>query len=135
MRSARWGAYLDRRITVNVLDRPGAPAHGFVLCRFADLPDLAGREFSFGQPPIAFEMFVVRKGAAVFAYVNDCPHTHAPLNWLPNQFLDPSRTHLQCSMHGARFRIEDGFCILGPCKSDSLAAVPTALCNGEVVIA
>ncbi len=106
-----------------------------MLCRFDQLRDPGGREFTFGVPPYAFEMFVVRKGAAVFGYLNDCPHNRSPLNWVPDQFLDPSRTHIQCSTHGAQFNIEDGLCIWGPCKGGSLTKVPVKIENGDVIVA
>ena len=80
-------------------------------------------------------MFVVRRGDEVFGYLNVCPHTGAPLNWMARKFLDPSRTLIQCATHGARFRIEDGVCISGPCNGKSLTAVPVRIEDGNVVIA
>jgi nitrite reductase/ring-hydroxylating ferredoxin subunit len=37
-------------------------------------------------------------------------------------------------MHGARFRIADGYCVFGPCLGKSLAAVPVAVVDGMVVL-
>ena len=111
------------------------PAVGTVLCRLDDIADPGGREFSFGQPPHAFEMFVVRQGERAFGYVNDCPHTHSPLNWLADRFLDPSGTLIQCGTHGARFRIDDGLCVGGPCPGAYLRGVPVKVEAGAVVVA
>ena len=80
-------------------------------------------------------MFLVRRGPDVFAYRNDCPHTHSPLNWMADRFLDPSRMLVQCATHGARFRIEDGFCVSGPCAGKSLTPVAVRIENGAVLIA
>ena len=110
------------------------PAPGTVLCQLADIADPGGREFSFGRPPHEFTMFVIRRGSQAFGYVNDCPHARSPLNWLPDKFLDPSRTLIQCATHGARFRIEDGFCVGGPCPGKSLLAVPVRVEGGAVVV-
>ncbi|MEE8263379.1 MAG: Rieske (2Fe-2S) protein, partial [Gammaproteobacteria bacterium] len=40
--------------------------------------------------------------------------------WVPDQFLDETGNLLQCATHGALFRIEDGFCVAGPCTGASL---------------
>jgi len=96
---------------------------GTLICKLEEIDDLTGREFIFGEGPDAFELFVVRKGEKVFGYRNNCPHTHSPLNWTEGKFLDPSRTLIQCSTHGAQFRIEDGLCVSGPCSGDSLTPV------------
>ncbi len=39
-----------------------------------------------------------------------------------------------CSTHGAEFRIEDGFCLRGPCAGRSLEAVPAALRDGVILV-
>jgi nitrite reductase/ring-hydroxylating ferredoxin subunit len=94
------------------------------LCKRTDIPDPGTREFSIElfSPPLT--LFIVRQGDAVYAYVNRCPHTGVELNWQPNVFLDIDHQHLQCATHGALFRIEDGYCIYGPCLGASLTAVP-----------
>ena len=42
---------------------------------------------------------------------------------------------LQCSFHGARFQIDDGYCIAGPCQGRSLRAFPISLVDGIVSVA
>tara|TARA_A100001037_G_C15125441_1_gene625919 strand:- start:456 stop:713 length:258 start_codon:yes stop_codon:yes gene_type:complete len=79
-------------------------------------------------------MFVVRRGEDVFGYVNICPHARTPLDWTPDQFLTRDKTNLLCATHGAQFRIEDGFCVAGPCPGASLIPVPIAISDGDVVI-
>ncbi len=106
-----------------------------MLCRLSDLADPGGRGFTFGQFPQQFSMFVVRQGEQAFAYVNDCPHARSPLDWVPDQFLDHSRTYIQCATHGAKFRINDGYCVSGPCTGDALKPISIEIRKGEVVIA
>ena len=48
--------------------------------------------------------------------------------------LEGERKHIICSTHGALFKIEDGYCISGPCRSSSLEAVPVTIKNGAVLI-
>jgi nitrite reductase/ring-hydroxylating ferredoxin subunit len=111
------------------------PDAGVFLCRLEDIPNPGGREFVFGDPPTPFEMFVVRKGSEVWGYFNSCPHTGSPLNWTPGNFLDPSRTLIQCATHGAQFNLDDGACVSGPCPGSRLTPVPVVVNDGNILIA
>ena len=110
------------------------PPPGTVLCRVDELGDPAARAFTFGPEPHPFEMFIVCRGGDVFGYVNDCPHTHSPLNWMADRFLDLTRTRIQCATHGAQFGIGDGACIAGPCLGAYLLGVPLRIEDGAVVV-
>jgi len=107
---------------------------GRVLCRLQDIPDGAAK--GFAAAPGGFTgLFAVRRGDQVFVYVNACPHVGLPLEPLPDRFLDGRKTVILCSAHGARFRIEDGVCITGPCIGEGLEAVPHRIIDGAVVVA
>ena len=69
------------------------------------------------------DLIVVCTARGLFGYRNRCPHTGAPMEWEPDRFLDISGTLIQCGIHGALFRIEDGYCLSGPCARQSLQAV------------
>jgi len=69
------------------------------------------------------KLFAVRKDGRVFAYRNRCPHKGISLEWLPDQFLDPSASLIQCATHGALFLIDSGECVAGPCAGQSLHAL------------
>ena len=102
------------------------------LCALDDIPDggsIGAKGMVDGEEKA---LTVVRQGDEVFVYVNSCPHIGAPLDFAPGQFLDLTRTHIICSNHAALFRIEDGFCIRGPCHGRSLEPVPAAVENGIV---
>ncbi|MXX07265.1 MAG: Rieske 2Fe-2S domain-containing protein [Gammaproteobacteria bacterium] len=78
--------------------------------------------------------FLVRKDDQLYLYRNICPHLGTPLNWEEDRFLDPDGALIQCSTHGALFRIEDGFCLAGPCMGAHLIAVPFVVVDGIVHI-
>ncbi len=78
-------------------------------------------------------LFLVRSGDRVRAYHNCCPHTGAPLEWRPHQFLDFEGRFIQCALHGALFTPEDGRCVRGPCAGDALTAEPVHVLDGWVV--
>ena len=100
------------------------------LCRLEDLPDPGSKAFVVEGAAGAEEIFLVRRGQEVFAYRNQCPHTGGPLDWMPDEFLDLDKRHIQCATHDARFRIEDGYCLAGPCAGQALEAVPVRLESG-----
>jgi nitrite reductase/ring-hydroxylating ferredoxin subunit len=87
--------------------------------------------FAWGDAPGA-AFFVVRKAGQVFAYRNRCPHTGAPLEWQPDQFLDMDNSFIQCALHGALFRAQDGFCLRGPCAGQSLQPLRVEVVDGRV---
>lgn len=71
--------------------------------------------------------FVVKKSGQYHAYLNQCPHTGASLEFVENQFLTFDKSLIQCALHGALFDIETGACISGPCAGQALTALTTEL--------
>jgi nitrite reductase/ring-hydroxylating ferredoxin subunit len=106
------------------------------LCRLADLPDGEGREFFFGgEPSSLLRLLVVRRGDAVWGYLNCCPHNYIPLNDQPDRFVTFDHEWIICAAHGAVFRYEDGHCEDGPCRGRALEPVPVQVLGGEILIA
>lgn len=95
----------------------------FFLCHQTDITESQCKELVINTTGTPVELFLVRHGNRLYAYQNHCPHTGVNLNWQPDQFLDITGHFLQCSTHGALFRIHDGECIRGPCLGQSLPAM------------
>ncbi len=104
---------------------------GTVLCRLDEISDPGGKGFA---PPGRPRFFVVRIGGTVWGYVNSCPHQGVNLDWNPDRFLTYDKDLIQCATHGARFVIETGVCIAGPCRGRALTPVPVAVVDGAVVL-
>jgi len=104
------------------------------LCAVADIPDGGSNGFFVDTADGRLLYMAIRRGPKVFVYVNSCPHTGMPLDFQPGRFLNADGTLIQCSTHGAEFRIDDGFCVSGPCEGDHLTAVETAIRGGRVLI-
>ena len=104
------------------------------LCRLADIADGGSQRFTAAVDGTPQALMAVRRGGDVFVYVNACPHIGAPLDFLPGQFLNRERSHILCSNHGALFRIEDGFCVHGPCNGKTLQAVRASVEGEEVFV-
>ncbi len=104
---------------------PGSP-----LCQLEDIPNPGSIDLEIDGEAC----FAVRKDQSVFLYRNRCPHIGLPLNLIPDRFLDYDRQYIQCSNHGALFRIDNGHCIAGPCQGQHLEILPCELTNGGLYL-
>ncbi len=86
----------------------------------SDIDDPGSRGFIVKYHGEDINGFVVHKDGLFFAYRNSCPHTGSPLDWVEHQFLDMDGSLIQCAVHDARFNIESGLCLAGPCTGESL---------------
>jgi len=102
------------------------------LCRVEEIEDGTARGFVFGSGTGRRDVFVYRRGETLFGYDNACPHQGTPLNFLPDRFLAGDGAYFLCTTHGAQFRIESGFCVLGPCRGKSLRAIRLRIADGAV---
>jgi nitrite reductase/ring-hydroxylating ferredoxin subunit len=106
-----------------------------VVCRVSDLDSPGARGFTIGTGDWPLRGFVVRAGADIRGYLNDCPHAHHPLNLLPHRFLSADGSLIVCSSHGALFEKLTGVCVAGPCAGASLRSVPLQVEAGFVLLA
>jgi nitrite reductase/ring-hydroxylating ferredoxin subunit len=100
-----------------------------------DDPGSLGFEIPRGEGELPLSLFLVRKDGKVYGYRNSCPHTGAPLEWQPNQFLDRDHGFIECALHGALFDIAEGRCLRGPCVGDSLQRLAVTVRDGAVWLA
>jgi nitrite reductase/ring-hydroxylating ferredoxin subunit len=114
---------------------PGAPPFGSVLCRLGDLPVRGSKSFQFRDGRLRFDIFIQRWDDKVYAYRDACPHLKLPLDWRRGHFLDIEGQNIQCGHHGARFRVQDGLCIDGPCKGEYLTPVRIVVRGDEILVA
>lgn len=113
--------------------KPGTA--GRVLCRLEEIEDGEAKGFVLGEGAERIDILVVREGKATFGYVNACPHVGTPLDLNEDDFMSEDGSHLLCHTHGALFRIEDGFCVAGPCTGDVLTPVAVAVDEeGRVIL-
>lgn len=104
-----------------------------VLARLEDIADGGSKKIS-GDGHGTLSLCLIRRKDRVYAYVNSCPHTGAPLDGGSDNFLNRDGAMIQCGFHGALFRISDGLCVWGPCIQRRLAAIPIAICDGEIIL-
>lgn len=93
------------------------------------------RNFVLQMKAGRFHGFVVRRGEAVFGYVDRCPHAGLPLTQTLDDYLTPDGSLIACSWHGALFEPETGACVGGPCMGQALVPWPVAVRDGAIVTA
>lgn len=98
------------------------------LCHVEDLPENGSKGFLLGS----INLFVARQDGGVGIYRNSCPHLGIPLEWQADRFLDDEGQYIQCSTHGALFRIDTGLCVSGPCVHEYLEAIPFSIREGVI---
>jgi nitrite reductase/ring-hydroxylating ferredoxin subunit len=100
-----------------------------------EIPEGRCKEIRFGEGAYAFSVLIHRSGARVKAYVNRCPHFSLPLNVRPGEFVMLDGARVMCALHGAVFRLDNGYCEAGPAASSSLESVEVVVSDGLVCIA
>ena len=101
--------------------------------------------FKSKNKKIIYEIFLVRfppkgdikkkikKNSNLYAFKNLCPHKHVTLDLKPGVFLNYEKNYIQCSTHGALFRIQDGYCVKGPCAGKYLEKIDFIIKNDEII--
>lgn len=93
------------------------------LCRLDELPHDGSLRLELPDDPGGHGLCLIRRAGRSHAYLNRCAHMLAPMDWQPGQFLDRDGHYIVCALHGAHFRVEDGYCVAGPCKGARLTPV------------
>lgn len=105
------------------------------LANVCDIPNPGSICHAAGGRFAPYNIMLLRHGLEVRAYVNSCPHTGAPLDFVDGKFLSPDKQHIQCTTHDALFDISSGRCLAGPCPGQKLKAVSIEVINGELWLA
>ena len=91
------------------------------ICDLSDLEET--RAFGAEVEGVNYVVALSPEDQQPRVYTNSCPHLGVQLEMLENQFLDPAGDYIVCANHGAMFKVDDGFCIAGPCMNQSLQSV------------
>lgn len=105
------------------------------LCNIDEIEQDATKGFNLGDDKDEQTIFIVNRNNRFFAYKNFCPHTGANLNWQPDVYMDYDNLYIQCAIHGARFEVETGFCVWGPCANQSLIRVAIEVKDEKIYLA
>ncbi|MEO7014273.1 MAG: Rieske (2Fe-2S) protein [Dokdonella sp.] len=100
------------------------------LCRVDDIPDNGAISVHVESSTGGFDIILMRQGAEVFGYHNECPHQGRNLDYAPGKFLIKEGC-IMCAAHGALFKVQSGERVAGPC-STGLVRVPIRVEGAEV---
>lgn len=117
------------------MERLNSTPPGVTLGPLDTVADGAARNFVLEMKAGRFHGFIVRTGDTVYGYVDRCAHMALPLAQQLDQYLTPDGTHIQCSWHGALYRIDDGVCVGGPCTGARLQPWPVTVTDGVITTA
>lgn len=106
------------------------------LCDTSSIPEDGCKGFSLSDNPDEThqDIFIVNRNKQYYAYRNACPHTGANLNWQADMFMDYDNFYIQCSIHAARFEVESGFCVWGPCANQSLTKADLHIIDNKIYL-
>ncbi|BAN48316.1 Rieske 2Fe-2S domain-containing protein [Metapseudomonas resinovorans] len=98
------------------------PDHLNYLCHDDQLEEGRARGFDpwgHGRDTV----LALRWRGEVRVYRNLCPHLDVAMQYRKDHFMAGDGQHIMCFAHGALFRPDNGFCVLGPCLGQSLQAL------------
>lgn len=81
-----------------------------------------GEAKTFYLPDSDVQGLVLRTPVGLRAFRNQCRHWTVELDAGDADFWNPDLKMIQCKVHGALFRPEDGLCVYGPCSGHPLIA-------------
>jgi nitrite reductase/ring-hydroxylating ferredoxin subunit len=107
------------------------------VCREDELIQGAVRVAQLGRDadgrPV--QALVLRNGTGgIVAYRNLCKHLPVPLDGGTGKVLAEDGAHLICGTHGATYRLEDGYCVEGPCEGASLEPLRVRVAAGNLYV-
>ncbi len=106
-----------------------------LICATDVLSDPGSYGFEVDHHGETIEGFLVQQDGLFYAYRNSCPHTGSPLDWVEHQFLDADGMLIQCAVHDARFYIDSGECVFGPCPGESLSKLQISVVDDNIYLA
>ena len=105
---------------------------GQVLARVEDLVDPCAVIVYIDEHA---SLIVTRRGDAIAAFRNKCPHAGYPLQRADGRVVVQEGRFMVCAAHGASFALVDGSCAGGPCNGEGLERVEIVVRDGVVVVA
>lgn len=95
-----------------------------------------GKGIRFALPALGefVSGFVIRFKGKPYAYINQCAHVSVELDWNEGEFFTAQQDYLVCATHGAQYRPDNGFCVMGPCKGKRLKPIEVIEQNEKIII-
>ncbi len=108
-------------------------SHPQAVCPLEQVPDGGATAVDAMLADGEESLILLRRGGQINGYLNICPHAGNRLDYAPGKFLLKNDS-LICAVHGAVFNQADGLCTGGPCRGQSLRAVPLRVVDGFICL-
>ncbi|NHC07591.1 Rieske (2Fe-2S) protein [Azonexus fungiphilus] len=106
-----------------------------LICAAGELADGGkGVRFTVDREGRAIPAFAIRYRGRAYAYINECGHVPAELDWQPGEFFDLSGLYLICAIHGALYAPDSGRCLGGRCQGRGLKPLPVQETDGNLFL-
>jgi nitrite reductase/ring-hydroxylating ferredoxin subunit len=126
----RWHRFSRERRRMERESRAG----GRLVARVAEMKPGSVKKFRLICRKYRIDAFLINYEGRFHAYVNRCRHMTTPLDFVRYQFFTDDGRHLICMTHGALYDPENGLCVDGPCKGQSLYSLPVRVDGDEVLV-
>ena len=111
------------------------PPSGTLLARISEIADPGAIVADFWECQSLFSVLIARRGDAITAFENSCPHARFPLERPDGRVIVLDGTSILCAGHGAIFAMKDGACLGGPGTGAPLTKMPIEIVGDEVRLA
>ena len=109
-----------------------AIASGTLLARLHDIANPGALVVKVDADDTWGTVLLTRKGGAVAAFHNRCPHAGYPLQHADGRVLVQQGRYIVCGAHGASYELKSGACAGGPCNGDALTRIAIVVKGGEI---
>jgi len=110
-------------------------AAGAVLARVDALADPCAIVLTPDAANPFVSVIVTRRGDAIAAFRNKCPHAGYPLQRADGRIALQEGRFMVCGAHGASFDLDTGACAGGPCNGEPLERLAIIIRDGYVCVA
>jgi nitrite reductase/ring-hydroxylating ferredoxin subunit len=108
---------------------------GTAIGRLEDFAERSATPIRYRDGQREVLLIVVRRGAMLSAYLDECPHMFLPLTQRGRRVLSADGERLRCTNHGAEFAVADGRALSGPVDGCGLTAVAIEVgADGTVLV-
>jgi nitrite reductase/ring-hydroxylating ferredoxin subunit len=105
-----------------------------IVARVGEMKPGSVKKFRLICQKYRVDAFLINYDGRFHAYVNRCRHMTTPLDFVRYQFFTDDGRHLICMTHGALYDPQNGLCVDGPCKGQSLYSLPVRVDGDDVLV-
>ncbi len=107
-------------------------ASGTLLARVDEIANPGALVVKVDANDIWGTVLLTRRGGAIAAFHNRCPHAGYPLQHADGAVRVQEGRFIVCGAHGASYLLKTGACAGGPCNGEALTRIAIVVRRGEI---